>query len=218
MKFLLVILLFTLLVPFSIAEFNVVDYCVSNLKLSKTPAGYPCVNPDKLTSEDFVFTGFRNSGNFTLFKFAGIVANDESFPALNGLGLAMGRLDLAVGGVVPIHTHRVSEIITVIEGTIIAGFIGTDNIAYYKILNKYDVMIFPHTLLHFQVNIGDCPALAFVSLNSANPGTQFVSSALGENDLPTEIISKITLLDEQQVRKLKLIFGGTNQYIRTKNI
>ncbi|CAO2842010.1 unnamed protein product [Amaranthus hypochondriacus] len=124
MKFLLIVLFFTLLVPFSIAEFNVIDYCVSNLKLPKTPAGYPCIDPDKLTSDDFVFTGFHNP-----------------------------------------------------------------------------------------VNIGDCPALAFVSLNSANPGIQFVSSALGANDLPTEIISKITLLDEQQIRRLKLIFGGTNQVI-----
>ncbi|CAO2842009.1 unnamed protein product [Amaranthus hypochondriacus] len=213
MKFLLIVLFFTLLVPFSIAEFNVIDYCVSNLKLPKTPAGYPCIDPDKLTSDDFVFTGFHNPGNFTIFKFAAILATDELFPALNGLGLTMARLDLAVGGVVPIHTHRVSEIIVVIEGTIIAGFIGTNNTAYYKILNKYDVMIFPHSLLHFQVNIGDCPALAFVSLNSANPGIQFVSSALGANDLPTEIISKITLLDEQQIRRLKLIFGGTNQVI-----
>lgn len=214
MKFLLIVLLFTLLITFSIAEFNVVDYCVSNLKLPKTPAGYPCVNPDKLTSDDFIFTGFHNPGNFdTIFKFAAILANEETFPALNGLGLTMARLDLAVGGVVPIHTHRVSEIIIVIEGTIIAGFIGTNNTAYYKILNKYDVMIFPHSLLHFQVNVGDTPALAFVSLNSANPGFQTVSVALGANDLPTEIISKITLLDEQQVRRLKSIFGGTNQLI-----
>ncbi|XP_057537608.1 auxin-binding protein ABP19b-like [Amaranthus tricolor] len=213
MKFFKIIVLFTLFVPFSIAEFNVVDYCVSNLKLPKTPAGYPCVNPDKLTSDDFVFTGFRNSGNFTIFNSAVVPATDETFPALNGLDLAMSRIDIAVGGVVPIHTHRVSEIIIVIEGTIIAGFIGTNNTAYYKILNKYDVMIFPHTLLHFQVNVGDTPALAFVSLNSANPGFQTVSVALGANDLPTEIISKITLLDEQQVRRLKSIFGGTNQYI-----
>ncbi|CAO2842006.1 unnamed protein product [Amaranthus hypochondriacus] len=213
MNFFNIILLFTLLVPFSIAEFNVVDYCVSNLKLPKTPAGYPCVNPDKLTSDDFVFTGFRNPGNFTIFNSAVVPANDVTFPALNGLDLAMSRLDLAVGGAVPIHTHRVSEIIIVIEGTIIAGIIGTNHTAYYKTLSKYDVMIFPHSLLHFQVNVGDTPALAFVSLNSANPGFQTVSLALGANDLPTEIISKITLLDEEQVRRLKSIFGGTNQYI-----
>uniref|UniRef100_A0A803M8I7 Cupin type-1 domain-containing protein n=1 Tax=Chenopodium quinoa TaxID=63459 RepID=A0A803M8I7_CHEQI len=71
-------------------------------------------------------------------------------------------------------------------------------------------MIFPHSLLHFQVNVGDSPTLAFVSLNSANPGFQTTTVALAANDIPTDIIQKITLLDAGQVRKLKSIFGGTN--------
>ncbi|XP_057537642.1 auxin-binding protein ABP19a-like [Amaranthus tricolor] len=215
MNLIQIILLFTLIVPFCIAEQSVVDYCVANLTLPKTPGGYPCIDENKLTSNDFVFTGFHSPGNTSesVFKSSVIRANDDTFPALNGLGLAMSRIDIAVGGVVPIHTHRVSEIIIVIEGTIIAGFIGTNHTAYYKTLYKYDVMIFPHSLLHFQVNVGDTPALAFVSLNSANPGFQTTSLALGANDLPTEIVSKITLLDEEEVRRLKAIFNGTNDLI-----
>ena len=96
------------------------------------------------------------------------------------------------------------------EGTIIAGFISSDNTAYFKTLNKGDVMVFPQALLHFQVNVGNTPALAFVSLNSPNPGFQFISASLFANNLPSSIVEKITLIDEDQVKKLKSIFGGTN--------
>lgn len=191
---------------------SVVDFCVADLSLPKTPAGYPCKSPANLTANDFVFSDLGVAGNTSenIFKVAVTGASDTTFPALNGLGLSMFRLDIGVGGVVPIHSHRVSELIIVIEGTIIAGFIGSDNTAYYKTLNKGDIMIFPHTLLHFQVNIGEIPALAFVSLNSAEPGFQFTTSSLAANDLPTEVVQKITLLDTQQVKKLKRFFGGTN--------
>jgi len=192
---------------------SVVDFCVADLQYPVTPAGYPCKNPANLTVDDFVFSGLGVAGDTSadsLFKVAVTGAFDLSFPALNGLGLSMFRLDIGVGGVVPIHTHRVSELILVIEGTIIAGFIAEDNTAYFKTLNKGDIMIFPASLLHFQVNVGKYPALAFVSLNSANPGFQLTTTSLAANDLPTKVIEKITLLDGAQVKKLKEIFGGTN--------
>ncbi|CAO2842011.1 unnamed protein product [Amaranthus hypochondriacus] len=145
-----------------------------------------------------------------IFKVGVVPALDVTFPALNGLGLSIFRLDLGVSGVVPIHSHRVSELILVIEGTIIAGFIGSDNTPYYKTLTKGDIMIFPQTLLHFQINIGDVPATAYVSLNSASPGFQTTTFALAANDLPTKVIQQISLLDTEQIKKLKSIFGGTN--------
>lgn len=175
------------------------------------PAGYPCRNPANLTVDDFVFSGLGVAGNTSnIFRVGVTAAFDLTFPALNGLGLSMARLDIGVGGVVPIHSHRVSEVIMVIEGTIIAGFISSDNTAYFKTLNRGDIMIFPHTLLHFQVNVGETPALAFVSLNSANPGFQFFTTSIGANDLPTDVVQKITLLDAAQVQRVKRIFGGTN--------
>ncbi|KMS96202.1 hypothetical protein BVRB_001120 [Beta vulgaris subsp. vulgaris] len=205
-----IILLFAILISFSSAT-TVVDFCVADLSFPGGPAGYPCRNPSNLTVDDFVFSGLGVAGNTeNIFNSSAFLAIDTTFPALNGLGLSMARLDLGVGGVIPIHSHRVSEVILVIEGTIIAGFIGSDNTPYYKTLKKGDIMIFPHTLLHFQVNIGKTPALAFVSLNSASPGFQTTTIALAANDLPTDVIQKITLLDATQVRKLKTIFGGTN--------
>lgn len=96
------------------------------------------------------------------------------------------------------------------EGTIIAGFIDTNNTAYYKTLKKGDMMIFPPTLLHFQVNVGSTPALAYASFASENPGVQLVDTSLFQNTLPSELIEKVTLLDHAQVKKLKNAFGGIN--------
>ncbi|XP_074284406.1 auxin-binding protein ABP19b-like [Silene latifolia] len=201
---------FLILITVSSAT-SVVDFCVADFDYPVGPAGYPCKNPANLTVDDFVFSGLGVPGNTSnIFKLAATFAVDTTFPALNGLGLSMLRLDIGVGGVVPIHSHRVSELILVIDGPIIAGFISGDNIAYYKKLNKGDIMIFPQNLLHFQVNVGDKPALAFVSLNSASPGFQTTSPSLFGNDLPTNVIEKITLLDAVQVKKLKELFGGTN--------
>ncbi|XP_074267193.1 germin-like protein subfamily 3 member 3 [Silene latifolia] len=73
-----------------------------------------------------------------------------------------------------------------------------------------DVMIFPQGLLHFQVNVGKGPALAFVSLNSANPGLQVTSTALFAGNLPAEIVEKTTLIDHSQVIKLRKMFGNSN--------
>ncbi|KNA10858.1 hypothetical protein SOVF_140300 [Spinacia oleracea] len=205
-----IIFLFIFLVPLSSAT-SIVDFCVADFNYPGGPAGYACRNPANLTADDFVYSGLGVAGNTSnIFNASAFLAVDITFPALNGLGLSMARLDFGVGGVIPIHAHRVSEVILVIEGTIIAGFIGSDNTPYYKTLNKGDIMIFPQSLLHFQVNVGDSPALAFVSLNSASPGFQTTSFALGANDLPTDIIQKITLLDAAQIRQLKTVFGGTN--------
>ncbi|XP_074287575.1 auxin-binding protein ABP19a-like [Silene latifolia] len=206
------VFLLSLLALFTLSSATVVDFCVADLKCPVGPAGYPCKNPANLTVDDFVYSGLAVAGDTStsIFKVAVAGAFDITFPALNGLGLSMARLDIGVGGVVPIHTHRVSELILVIDGSIIAGFIDGNGIAYYKKLNKGDIMIFPQSLLHFQVNVGDEPALAFVSLNSPNPGFQTTSQSLFANDLPSEFVEKLTLLDAAEVKRMKKLFGGTN--------
>ncbi|KAK9697355.1 hypothetical protein RND81_08G032100 [Saponaria officinalis] len=208
-----VLFVLSLVVLFNVSHAtSVVDFCVADFNYPVGPAGYPCKNPANLTVDDFVFSGLGVPGDtsVTPFKVAVTGAFDATFPALNGLGISMARLDIGVGGVVPIHTHRVSELIILIEGSIIAGFIAEDNTAYYKTLNKGDIMIFPQNMLHFQVNCGEIPALAFVSLNSANPGFQLTSTSLFANDLPSNVVEKITLVDVVEVQRLKGLFGGTN--------
>ncbi|KAJ8433699.1 hypothetical protein Cgig2_020634 [Carnegiea gigantea] len=154
---------------------SVVGFCVADLNLRIGLIGYPCQNVSQVV--------VGNTSNFFWVAVTG--AFDATLPGLNGLGLSMFRLDIDVGGVIPIHTHWVSELIVVIEGTILASFIDSDNIAYFKTLNKGDV------------NVRDVPALAFVSLNSANPGFQLTSGSLFANNLPSSIVQKITLIDEE---------------------
>lgn len=175
------------------------------------PAGYSCKAPAKVTVDDFVFTGLGKAGNTSnIIKAAVTPAFAAQFPGVNGLGISIGRLDLAPSGVIPMHTHPGgSEIIVVVQGYITAGFISSANAVYVKRLKKGDIMVFPQGLLHFQVNSGGITAVAFVSFSSPSPGLQILDFALFANDLPSELVEKTTFLDDATVKKLKAVLGGT---------
>ncbi|CAI0387464.1 unnamed protein product [Linum tenue] len=203
-------LLFLLLA--SPAAALVQDFCVADLKSSDTPAGYPCKSVTSVTVEDFAFAGLGAPGNTTnIIKAAVTPAFVGQFPGFNGLGLSMARLDLALGGVIPLHTHpAASEVLFVAQGTICAGFISSGaNKVYLKSLNRGEIMVFPQGLLHFQFNSGKGPALGFVAFSSHNPGLQITDFALFANDLPSEVVEKVTFLDDAQVKKLKGVLGGS---------
>ncbi|KAL7238202.1 hypothetical protein ACSBR2_004323 [Camellia fascicularis] len=205
-------ILFVVSLLFSYSHGSVLDFCVADFSLPDGPAGYSCKKPAKVTVNDFVYSALGIAGNTSnLFKAAVTPAFVAQFPGVNGLGLSMARLDLAVDGVVPIHTHPGgSEILFVVEGTICAGFISSSaNTVYFKTLYKGDVMVFPQGLLHFQFNSGNIPALAIVSLSSPSPGLQFTDFALFANNLPSALVEKVTFLDDAQVKKLKAVLGGT---------
>ncbi|XP_021647439.2 auxin-binding protein ABP19a [Hevea brasiliensis] len=188
------------------------DFCVADLSGPDGPAGYSCKKPDTVSVNDFVYSGLGSPGNISkLIKAAVTPAFVDQFPGVNGLGISLARLDLAVGGVIPMHTHPgASEVLIVVQGSICAGFITSANVVYFKSLRKGDIMVFPQGLLHFQINAGGTPALAFVSFSSARPGLQILDFALFANDLPSEIIEMVTFLDDAQVKKLKKVLGGTN--------
>ena len=205
-----IFLIFSLL--FSTSNAAVQDFCVADLTGPDTPTGYVCKKPAAVTVDDFVFSGLGAGGNTSnIIKAAVTPAFADQFPGVNGLGISMARLDLAVGGVVPMHTHPGgSEVLIVISGSIFAGFISSSaNKVYLKSLKKGDIMIFPRGLLHFQINAGRTPALAFVSFSSERPGLQILDFALFANDLPSEIVETTTFLDDAQVKKLKGVLGGT---------
>ncbi|KAJ9179403.1 hypothetical protein P3X46_011193 [Hevea brasiliensis] len=145
------------------------DLCVAKLK----GIGYTCRNPANVTIDDFVFSGL------------GVAGNTTNIISVNGLGLSTARLDLAIGGVIPIHTHpTASEILFVVYGKITAGFISSSAISVYvKTLKKGDVMIFPQGLL-------------------------ILDFALFGNNLPSAFVEKVTFLDDAQVKKLKGVLGG----------
>lgn len=204
------LLIFTLL--FASSQASVVDFCVADLSLPNGPAGYSCKKPSTVTENDFAYSGLVPGNTSNIIKAAVTPAFDAQFPGVNGLGISIARLDLAVDGVVPMHTHPgASEILVVIEGTICAGFISSfDNVIYLKTLNKGDVMVFPQGLLHFQINSGTTIALAYASFGSANPGLQITDFAFFKNNLPTELLAKTSFLDIAQIKKLKAVLGGTN--------
>ncbi|CAA0807145.1 Germin-like protein subfamily 3 member 3 [Striga hermonthica] len=189
------------------------DFCIADLSLPSTPAGYPCKKAASVTASDFAFHGLAAAGNTSNIIGAAVTPGfDGQFPGVNGLGISIARLDLAVGGVIPLHTHPAgSEILVVIQGTICAGLISSfDNKVYLQTLNRGDVMVFPQGLLHFQINSGKGPALGFVSFGTQNPGLQITDFALFKNDFPTELVAKTTFLDVAQIKKLKGVLGGTN--------
>lgn len=201
-------LLFSLLLVTSDAS----DFCIGDLTAPETPSGYHCKNPANVTADDFAFSGLGAAGNTTnLIKAAVTPAFDAQFPGLNGLGISMARLDLAAGGVVPMHTHpEANELLLVVQGSIATGFISSSNQFYYKVLHKGDIMVYPKGLLHFQINARGKNAIAFVSFSSSNPGLQILDFALFANNIPTSLLQKSTFLDAAQIKMLKGALGGTN--------
>ncbi|KAK3428377.1 auxin-binding protein ABP19a [Eucalyptus grandis] len=204
-----ILFLFSLL--FSSSHASVQDFCVANLKGPDTPAGYTCKSPAKVTVKDFVFSGLGVAGNTTnIIKAAVTPAFVGQFPGVNGLGISAARLDLAPAGVVPLHTHPgASELLFVVHGKILAGFISSANDVYLMTLKRGDIMVFPQGLLHFQINAGGSKAIAVVSFSSANPGLQILDFALFANNFPSPLVEKTTFLDDAQVKKLKAVLGGT---------
>ncbi|KAG6418370.1 hypothetical protein SASPL_120573 [Salvia splendens] len=205
-------LLFSLSILLFVSNASVQDFCVADLTLPAGPAGYSCKSAANVTTADFVFTGLRKGGNTSNIISAAVTpAFDAQYPGLNGLGLSIARLDLAPAGVVPFHTHPgASELLLVVQGTIVAGFVSSfANQVYVKKLEKGDLMVFPQGLLHFQINGGGRTAVAFASFGSANPGLQITDYALFANNLPSMLVEKTTFLDDAQVKKLKSVLGGS---------
>ncbi|EAZ30088.1 hypothetical protein OsJ_14150 [Oryza sativa Japonica Group] len=196
------------------------DFCVGDLARGDTPAGYPCKPEATVTAEDFCYRGLVTTGpTVNPFNIALSSAFSTRFPGVNGLDISAARVDFSPGGIVPLHSHPSgTELIYVVEGTLSAGFISsTSNKVYTSTLRKGDLMVFPQGLLHFQINDngggGDgnnaTAAMAVSFYSSSNPGLQIMDFALFANNLPTDVLSKVTVLDDLEIRKLKSLFRGT---------
>ncbi|XP_054784779.1 germin-like protein subfamily 3 member 1 [Prosopis cineraria] len=210
-KMLHIIFLFSLVLSSSSSTSNAADFCVADLMAAEGPAGYPCKAAANVTADDFVYTALAKSGNTTNIISAAVSpAFVAQFPGVNGLGISAARLDLAPNGVIPFHTHpAASELLVVLHGHILAGFVSSANAVYLKKLNKGEIMVFPQGLLHFQVNAGKNKATAVVSFSSPDPGLQILDYVLFGNELPSKLVEAVTFLDDAQVKKLKGVLGGT---------
>ncbi|CAN6478337.1 unnamed protein product [Victoria cruziana] len=188
------------------------DFCVGDMSKPETPSGLPCKKVSDVSVDDFIFSGLAAAGNTSnIINAAVTAAFVPQFPALNGLGLSAARIDIAVGGVVPLHTHSAAtELLLVLKGAVCAGFISNANYIYYKKLKAGEMMVFPQGLLHFQINSGSSEVEAVAFFNSPSPGLQITSIALFGNALPTELVAGTTFISKPEITRLKGILGGTN--------
>ncbi|GMN53157.1 hypothetical protein TIFTF001_022294 [Ficus carica] len=146
--------------------------------------GLPCKNPSTISAPDFKTTKLTQPGktdNFVRSSTKVVTASD--FAGLNTLGLSIARTDIEIDGLVTPHSHpRASEMLYVVKGTVLAGFIDTKSNVFQNVLKEGDVTVFPRGLLHYCFNLGFDDATAFSVLNSQNPGVVSIGGALFEPD------------------------------------
>ncbi|XP_068656291.1 germin-like protein 8-2 [Aristolochia californica] len=171
------------------------DICVEDLNSTIRVNGFVCKDPMLAVAEDFFFSGLdivripTNAVGSTVTP-----VNVMQIPGLNTLGISLVRIDYAPYGQNPPHTHpRGSEILTVLEGTLLAGFVTSnpENRFIFKVLQKGDVFVFPIGLIHFQANVGGTNAVAIAGLSSQNPGVITIADAVFGSDpkIPADVLA-----------------------------
>ena len=172
-----------------------------------------CKDPATVIAKDFFFSGLNIPGNTSANKLGSSVnlVDVNKFPGLNTLGISLARIDFAPYGLNPPHTHpRGTELLVVIEGTLLVGFVTSNptNKLFTKVLNKGDVFVFPIGLIHFQFNIGETNVVSFSGLSSQNPGLITIASAVFGSDPPInpDVLIKAFQLDKSVVDYLEKQF------------
>ncbi|KAA0052476.1 hypothetical protein IC582_017676 [Cucumis melo] len=188
------------------------DFCVADPNCTVKVNGVVCKDPKVVTVDDFFFSGLDKAGNTSNAVGSKVTAaNVVQIPGLNTLGISLARIDYAPWGINPPHTHpRASEILTVLEGTLLVGFVTSnpENRLFTKVLYKGDAFVFPVGLIHFQQNIGYGPVVALAALSSQNPGVITIANAVfGSNpDIPANILAKAFQVDEATITKIQSKF------------
>ncbi|XP_050373647.1 germin-like protein subfamily 1 member 11 [Argentina anserina] len=197
------------------------DFCVA-LKTTETDSavfvnGKFCKDPKLVKADDFFLSGFQIPGNTTNPLGSKVTpANVEQIEGLNTLGISLARIDYApYGGLNPPHTHpRASEILVVMEGTLLVGFVTSnpENRLITKVLNAGDVFVFPVGLIHFQFNIGKGKAVAFAGLSSQNPGLIIIANNVFGSTPPInlDVLTKAFQVDNNVVQYLQKQFWYDN--------
>ncbi|XP_044483860.1 germin-like protein subfamily 1 member 17 [Mangifera indica] len=193
------------------------DFCVAidEPKNAVFVNGKFCRDPKLVKAEDFYFS-VKMPGNTNNPVSSNVTAvNVNQIPGLNTLGISAARIDFAPYGQNPPHTHpRATEILVVLEGTLLVGFVTSDpnHTLISKVLNPGDVFVFPIGLIHFQVNIGKTNAVAFSGLSSQNPGVITIASAVFGSNPPInpDFLAKAFQLDVKVVKDLEAKFKMDN--------
>lgn len=209
--FLVIFSLHCLQVAFSSDPDPVQDFCIANHKLDAIRTArftiFQCKNSSEATTEDFVFSGMKNPGNFSETGLATIPVNPTNFPGLNTLGMSFIRADLKARAINPPHFHpRATEITYVVQGSVYSGFVDSSNRVFARVLEQGEAMVFPRGLVHFQMNVGDKDATIFGSFNSQNPGSQKIPSAIFGSGIDDELLEKAFGLSSKQIGMMRKRF------------
>ncbi|KAF3575550.1 hypothetical protein DY000_02033954 [Brassica cretica] len=191
------------------------DFCVAIDDLNGVFVnGRVCKDPMRVNAEDFFFSGLNVPGNTSNQVGSNVTTvNVDQIPGLNTMGISLVRIDYAPHGQNPPHTHpRGSEILVLIKGTLYVGFVSSNqdnNRLFAKVLHPGDVFVFPIGMIHFQVNIGKVPAVAFAGLSSQNAGVITIANAVFGSNPPIypEVLARAFQLDANIVKELQAKFG-----------
>ncbi|GLJ05238.1 hypothetical protein SUGI_0014380 [Cryptomeria japonica] len=215
MAYFWVSLLLALLVPTISADPDPLqDFCVADTSSSAFfMNGLPCIDPSKASAKHFTTSILSTKGNTSdsLFGMSVIATTADVLPGINTLGLIMGRVDIAVGGVLPPHTHpRASEIIYVLEGELKVGFVDTTNKLFSADIKTGDVFVFPKALVHFAQNVGNSPASLIAVLNTQTLGTSIIPLATFASNpaIPSSVLSKSFQINVTEVETIRKNLGG----------
>jgi quercetin dioxygenase-like cupin family protein len=137
--------------------------------------------------------------------------NMDKILGLKTLGISLARMDFAPHGLNPPHIHpRGTEILVVLEGTLLVGFVTSniDNRLFTKVLNAGDVFVFPIGLIHFQFNTGHTNVVAIAGLSSQNPGVITIANAVFGSNPPInpDVLAKAFQLDRNMINYLQKKF------------
>jgi quercetin dioxygenase-like cupin family protein len=175
--------------------------------------GVVCKNPKVVKANDFFFHIEPMAANAQGSAVTPVAVTE--IPGLNTLGISLARIDFVPGGQNPPHTHpRGSEILTVIQGTLLVGFVTSNqllnNTLFTKQLVMGDVFVFPQGLIHFQLNNGKNPAVAIAALSSQNPGTITIANAVfgAKPPILDEILARAFMLEKATVDWVQQAFGA----------
>ncbi|KAL5566789.1 hypothetical protein UlMin_029953 [Ulmus minor] len=192
------------------------DFCVAidDPKQALFVNGKFCKNPMQVNANDFFFKGLDIPGNTINPQGSNVTTvNVDNLKGLNTLGISLVRIDYAPnGGQNPPHTHpRGTEILVVVEGTLYVGFVSSNqdnNRLFTKTLKKGDVFVFPIGQIHFQVNIGHTPAVAFAGLSSQNAGVITIANTVFGSDpsIYPDVLAKAFKLNKNIVIDLQKKF------------
>ncbi|XP_019163680.1 PREDICTED: putative germin-like protein 2-1 [Ipomoea nil] len=186
------------------------DFCVADPTSPVVVNGLACKDPNLVRASDFFFSGLHLRANSTNSFGAGATpVTTAQIPALNTLGVSMGRVDFAPQGLSPPHIHpRATEILVVLDGKIEASFITSNpenRLVVTKVLEKGDVFVFPEGLVHFQRNIGNGSAVAVACFSGENiGGIIFVANnVFGSNPaIPADVLAKAFQVDQNIISKI----------------